>query len=47
MHKQNKSLALCSRCGYKVELNISYARETEKDRILVFLILNAKKGPNC
>ena len=26
---KTKSLPSCSRCGYKLELNISYARETE------------------
>ena len=30
---KTKSLASCSRCGYKVELNISYARDTEKAKI--------------
>ena len=30
---QTKNLASCSRCGYKVELNISYARDTEKAKI--------------
>ena len=32
-HKQHKSIASSSRYGYKVELNISYARETEKAKI--------------
>ena len=27
---KTKSLASCSSCGYKMELNISYARDTEK-----------------
>ena len=31
--QKTKSLASCSRCGYKVETNISYARETEKAKI--------------
>ena len=43
----NKTKALLCVSGYKVEFNISYARETEKDKILVFVILNAKKGPKC
>ena len=30
---QTKSLDSCSRCGYKVELNLSYARETETAKI--------------
>ena len=30
---KTKNLASCSRCGYKVELNISYARDTEKAKI--------------
>ena len=28
-----KSLALCLRCRYKVEINLSYARETEYAKI--------------
>ena len=31
--QKNKSLTLDSRCGNKVDLNISYARETEKAKV--------------
>ena len=31
---KKKSFASCSRCGYKVKLNLSYDKETKKSKIM-------------
>ena len=37
-----KSLASCSRCGYKVDLNLPYAKETGKG-----IFKTGKRKKNC